>query len=879
MFQYILPFSKINRHSLSFVGGKGANLGEIAQIAGIHVPAGFCISTQAYHEVVASSSELKVLLNELDRVAVKGLQATQRLAGQIRQQFEDFPFPGLLQQELEQAWQMTGQDYAYAIRSSATAEDLPYASFAGQQDTYLNIQGIANIEKHIRKCWASLFTDRAIVYRDQNGFEHNKVALAVVVQQMVFPEAAGILFTADPVNGNRKVVSIDASFGLGEALVSGKVSADLYKVRDNRIIKKQIAVKKLAVYSVAEGGTVEREVPVELRTMPALPDEQILELAHIGKIIESHFGCPQDIEWCLDAGVIYVVQSRPITTLYPLPVIAEDNPRVFVSIGHQQMMTDPIKPLGISLFRKIGYVSADIYEAGGRLFSDISNALASRMGRKVAPSFAKTDLLMSNAILEIANRREFIRMIQPGEKKNSYYGQVKKLALPLILGTLESMIGTDDKQIDNLCLSAQVKAKQVENRLQECSGVERIEYISTNASEIMNWVLDEEMIGPITAALLAFDLINRLSKRWLGDSELVHELSKSPPGNITTEMGLELGDLADCIRQYPDIVAYLPEAQDSTLLSGLGQFSGGQTVREVFEAFLTRYGMRCPGEIDITRPRWRERPAQLIAAILTHIQNLEPGEHRRKFSEGKAAAEQAAVTLLVELEQTTGGVVKVNIMRHLIKIYRGLIGFREYPKYFLISLFGIYKQAILEEAAKLLEKNIITQVEDVYYLAIDELKEVIRTGSCDAQLIAERREQYKEYEKLTPPRVMTSEGEIIFGSYGQQDVPFGALVGLPVSAGLTEGRARVILRPEQANLEKGDILIAPFTDPGWTPFFVSASALVTEVGGLMTHGAVIAREYGIPAVVGVQEATKRIRDGQRIRVNGTKGYIELLDEC
>ncbi|WP_246105308.1 PEP-utilizing enzyme [Sporomusa termitida] len=217
-------------------------------------------------------------------------------------------------------------------------------------------------------------------------------------------------------------------------------------------------------------------------------------------------------------------------------------------------------------------------------------------------------------------------------------------------------------------------------------------------------------------------------------------------------------------------------------------------------------------------------------------------------------------------------------MDKLVKTYRGLAGFREYPKYFIVAHFNLYKQAIMKEAEKLVCQGVLNQAEDVYYLSLTELEQVIRAAHADQQLIADRKEKYREYEKLTPPRVMTSEGEIINGSYGEQAAPPGALPGIPVSAGIVEGRARVILKPEQAKLDKGDILVAAFTDPGWTPFFVSASGVVTEVGGLMTHGAIVAREYGIPAVVGVQQATSLIREGQRIRVNGTKGYIELLDD-
>jgi len=318
MNQYVLYFSETDKSSIGLVGGKGANLGELCHITGINVPTGFCITTQAYTDFVNRSEEVSRLLDALQAIDAESLEAIKTVGQRIRAYLESMDIPSLIRQEISQAWQKTGSQHAYAVRSSATAEDLPGASFAGQQDTYLNIKGESELLFHVRKCWASLFTDRAIVYRARNGFDHGKVLLSVVVQQMVFPEVSGIMFTADPVTGNRKVISIDAAFGLGEALVSGLVNADLYKIRGERIVKKQVAVKKLAIYPLADGGTEEREISLQRQSEQVLADGAILELVRVGRRIEQHFGQPQDIEWGYAEGKIYILQSRPITTLYPL---------------------------------------------------------------------------------------------------------------------------------------------------------------------------------------------------------------------------------------------------------------------------------------------------------------------------------------------------------------------------------------------------------------------------------------------------------------------------------------------------------------------------------------------------------------------------------
>jgi pyruvate,water dikinase len=287
--------------------------------------------------------------------------------------------------------------------------------------------------------------------------------------------------------------------------------------------------------------------------------------------------------------------------------------------------------------------------------------------------------------------------------------------------------------------------------------------------------------------------------------------------------------------------------------------------------------MRCVGEIDITRPRWSERPATLVPMILGNIRNSAPGAGRRRFAEGQRHAEEKERELLTRLRQLPDGAAKAEDAKRHIDRIRAFAGYREYPKYFMISRYFIYKQALLRDADRLARAGVLRDPEDIFYLRLQELADVVRANQVDHQLIDQRRNAFASYAALSPPRVLTSDGEAIAGAYRRDDVPAGALAGVPVSAGTVEGRARVILDMADADLQAGDILVTAFTDPSWTPAFVAVDGLVTEVGGQMTHGAVIAREYGLPAVVGVEHATRLIRDGQRIRVHGTDGYVELLD--
>ena len=370
MSSYVLGFQEIDKTKIMVVGGKGANLGEISKVEGIPVPDGFCISTEAFKRIIGETPSINELLDQLSLLKVEDRNKISELSGEIRRLIEGITIPEDIQEELARHLSRLGEENAYAVRSSATAEDLPTASFAGQQDTYLNIIGKEVILKDVSKCWASVYTQRAVTYRIQNGFDHRRVKMAVVVQKMIFPQAAGILFTADPVTSNRKVSSIDASFGLGEALVSGLVNADVYKVRNGKVIAKKISTKKLAVFASQNGGTKVQEIEPERQNRQVLADEQILQLEHLGRKIEKHFGDPQDIEWCLVDGTFYIVQSRPITTLFPVPEANDQENHVYVSVGHQQMMTDPLKPLGLSFFQLTA--ARPMEKAGGRMFVDIA---------------------------------------------------------------------------------------------------------------------------------------------------------------------------------------------------------------------------------------------------------------------------------------------------------------------------------------------------------------------------------------------------------------------------------------------------------------------------------------------------------------------------
>jgi phosphoenolpyruvate synthase/pyruvate phosphate dikinase len=860
---YVLGFQEIDQTQVAVVGGKGAHLGELSRIEALRVPAGFCVTTDAFQRILAEAPAVDERLDQLSRVKPDDREAIRALSAEIRRTLEGIAIPDDLAAAITRSLARLGEQAAYAVRSSATAEDSPTASFAGQQDTYLNVVGPAAILQHVSRCWASLFTERAVIYRLRNGVDQRKVHMAVVVQRMAFPQVAGVLFTADPGTGNRKVASVEASFGLGEALVSGLVNADVYKVRDGEVIAKTIATKQLAIHAAPAGGTQAQAVEPEWQQQPALTDAQVVRLAQLGRRIEAHFGSPQDIEWCLVDDNFQIVQSRPITTLFPIPAAGDRENHVYVSVGHGQMMTDAMKPLGISMWQLTA--ARPMYEAGGRLFVDVTQGLASPASRAgLLEVLGKGDPLIGDALRTILERGDFIRSV-PDERPGGAPA-----------GGAPAPIETDPAIVAELIGRSQSSIAALKREIQTKSGSALFDFILADIAELKRILFDPQSHQVIMAGMEATWWLNDQLQAWLGEKNAADTLTQSVPHNVTSEMGLALLDVADVIRPHPDVVAFLQHAKDEGFLDELPRLAGGQEARDAIRAWLDKYGMRCVGEIDITRPRWSERPTTLLPMILGNTQHFEPGAAKRLFEQGRQEARQKEQELLERLRILPDGERKAEEVKRMIDRVRTFSGYREYPKYGIVSRYLAYKRALLEEAERLVRTHVLREKEDIFYLTFQELHDVVRTNQVDDQLIRQRKDAFSSYQALTPPRVLTSEGEAVAGSYRREDFPDGALIGLPVSAGTIEGRARVILDMAEADLEPGDILVTAHTDPSWTPLFVAIKGLVTEVGGLMTHGAVIAREYGVAAVVGVEHATRLIRDGQRIRVHGTDGYVEIL---
>jgi rifampicin phosphotransferase len=880
---YTLFFDEIDKKDLPLVGGKGANLGEMTK-SGFPVPYGFCVTTESYKEFILHNNLSDFIASTIKDASLDNIS---QIGEEIRKKIIQSEIPEQVEQGIIMSINKIGADSCYAVRSSATAEDLAFASFAGQQDTYLNILGEKSLLESVRDCWASLFTDRAILYRIQNKIEHEKVHMSVVIQKMVLPEVSGIMFTADPISGHRGIISIDASYGLGEALVSGLVSPDIYKFSKSslQIDSKTIADKKLAIMPIEGGGTKKVEIIGEKSTKQVMEDSEIKKLAELGMAIEKHYGCPQDIEWCIAEGKLHIVQSRAITSLFPMPspIPQDDALHAYVSFNHFQVMTDPISPLGIDMLRLIFSfdkmaTSTDEYKfvksAAGRIYIDLSVLLQYKKVRKGFASFVKNaDALISTALFELMSRPDFDARI----KKNKEAGKAfRKFMLPIILNAVRNVIyrkpeGTIECVNSHIAERIKKAAEEINHSKQ---GIERMEAIRNAASFRGDFKV---LLPRLAPAIISFKALEALEEKLLGTHKYVDEIVKGLEGNITTEMGLLVGDLADLVRKSEDLVKEFEKVDYLTLNDRIKKLKGQEEFKQKFHAFMDVYDMRAAGEIDMAKDRWIENPEPLAIAIMSIVKTSEDGIHRKEYKETTERAKQAAEELIKEIEAKHGK-LKGKIVRRLIRVVRNSLPVREHPKYLIMKLILIFKKTFLEEANILVQKGQLAEAKDIFYVSYWELYNAIQNNGNLMELVQLRKEEYQHFSKLGAPRVITSEGEEIKAGYKRDNLPEGALPGMPVSSGVIEGIARVITDPSKASIKKGEILVAPFTDPGWTPLFINAAGLVMEIGGLLTHGTVVAREYGIPAVVGITDATKKIKTGQKIRVDGNSGFVMIIEE-
>ena len=875
--------------TLSVVGGKGVNLALLAR-AGLPVPGGFMVPTDAYRAYVDANN-----LANFIRGAMKDLQtddpAALTVASQaIRERFAAGTLPSDLAAAICDAYAELERP-PVAVRSSATAEDLPDASFAGQQDTFLNVVEEKDLLESVVNCWSSLWTARAISYRARNAILQEGVALAVIVQRMVQSEASGVLFTAEPLSGKRTEYAIEATLGLGEALVSGQVEPDRYLVdaATGRILNKTLGAKAVSIQGRVGGGTV--TLSQDAATRPALSDSAIGELVQLGRQVAEFFGSPQDIEWAWADDQLYLLQSRPITSLFPLPVgMAPDPLLVLFSFGAVQGLLDPITPLGqdaikaiaAGLARLFGYrftveTQTAFFTAGERLFINLTGLVRHPLLRHPLRLFLGA--IGPGAEQAIQSLGDDPRLAPIGRVG---FGAILRLIpafMPMIGRLASSFLRPDlarrrfEQEMDELAAGFELGCNA------KLTLAERLALFEKILGKTLYFALPR-FVPRFGAGMGSLNLLKQVATRSLGEEFDIWAVTRGMPHNVTTEMDLTLWETATAIKSDPPSRVHFRQADADALAADYLAGRLPERAQTAVAGFLQRYGMRGLAEIDLGRPRWRENPIQIMQVLQSYLRIEDPNQAPDAvFQRGAASSKAAFDQLAARVRQTHGGRLKARLIRWAARRMRSLLGLRETPKFAAIRLMGIVRAALLDSGQELVAADLLTRPDDLFFLHLDELRALAAGKERDwAALVHERREIYaREQRRGQIPRLLLSDGHAFYQGVmapaGESDQ---VLVGSPVSPGVVEGSVRVVLNPHEVQLEPGEILVCRGTDPAWTPLFLVAGGLVMEVGGLMTHGSVVAREYGIPAVVGVHQATTRLQTGQRVQVDGTAGQVVLL---
>jgi len=799
----VIPLTELDPADLDRIGGKAAGLGRLIA-AGERVPAGFCLTTEAYE------------------------------AGRIPRD------------EVAAAYAALGDDVPVAVRSSATAEDLPEASFAGQQDTILDVTGLDDLLAAIETCWASLETERAIAYRTAHDVDAS--SMAVVIQTMVAPTVAGVLFTANPLTGTRGEMVVDAAEGPGAAVVDGTVDADHYVLGTTS--------------PTQERGCLDRARLVELR--------------EAGSRIQEHAGSPQDVEWAYDAdGTLWLLQSRAVTSLFPLLEAEDGELRVLMEVGHMQGMQRPMTPMGASAMLGIAgqwldnfglgslEVTSLIRFVGGRMFLDLtpfarSPGLRRRLPEMMAVYGHRVVAAMEKAVQDPRLTPQRLR-IRPGHLARMALRTVP----PIARGMLDALRRPDVERREILASVGTARAL--------CAGPTAgatVDELLDVAERIHEEVLSGPMfraLNPLWAAMGCQGLAGALLRGLATESE-ISGVVRGAPHNVTTEMDLQLWRIAADAEEHRELLTETPVPRLVEM------FREGTLPDIGLERFLVEYGHRGAAEIDVGVPRWGEDPAPVFDVLANYLRLTDPEQapdvrFRRAAQEGEATIEQ-----LVQRAREQRAPV-APLASFLLRRARALIGLREMPKFLWLLALERVRHQLLAAGTLLVEKGVLGTAEDIMYLRLDEARTAARDGIDQRELVARRRATHeREIRRRHVPVVLLSDGTDVEATLPVPEHEDG-LRGIGAAPGRTTGRARVITDPRGARIDPGEILVAPTTDPGWTPLFLTAAGLVTETGAAMAHGPTVAREYGIPAVICVKGATTRIRTGDMISIDGAGGTV------
>ena len=888
---YIRWFQDISAEEIELVGGKGANLGVMSR-AGFPVPPGFCVVAPAYREVLEANSLYPVIEKILNKMDADDPADVAAKTAEIRDLVRQLAIPGEMSDEIRRGYRRLGQEMGLddlvstpvAIRSSATAEDLPTASFAGQQDTYLNIRGEEALLEHIRRCWASLWTARAVTYRTKKEFEHDKVYVSVVVQAMIDSEVSGVLFTVNPVSDNHDEVVINASWGLGEAIVSGLVSPDTLTVDKQRgtVVSRQTASKDRQIIYAADGGTVEVDTDEEWRQAPALSDQQAAELATLGVKIEDHYGTPQDIEWGLARDKWYLLQARPITTLAPSEKVF-DVEGEYSRVMLVEIFSDALSPVFLSVVEPLlkGMFDYTFWRLGFKAPQDI-DAIGTFYHQ---PYFHREYLEAAFSPLSPAVRAPLVeQFINPiSHEKQESTRELSPAYVSMLFRMLRFMV-LFPKRLPGIIGRYHVEIDEVNDFAKNMEGATEQEIVTRirglafeTIARLMNY--DFLMIA-LTGR--TYELLEALLEPHYGrESETtVARLISGLTGNATMETNKRLWDLAQEAKASPAVSEILRNGEPQETMVRLEESPDGREFLKKLNHFLEGYGHR-EIRMDIIYPTWGEDPAPVLGFLRSY---LDADDSQSPYAQQVRLREERrdlTKEVVAKVDQGfRGRLLTKRLFRWLLGQAQVSTRERDTMHFEWTRLFPPARRMFLELGRRWHERGLLNQQDDIFYMRFEEIETMAVSPTDFREIVQVRREEFAQDCSQPWPDIIR-DGREIFLETAESVVSDSDdhLAGVAGSPGVITGVSRVVTGPEEFHkLGKGEILVAPWTNPIWTPLFAVAGGLITEVGGILSHGAIVAREYGIPAVMSVNSATKQIPDGQMITVDGNKGVVYVGEE-
>ena len=866
---------------------------------GLTVPSGFVITAGAFREHLEQNNlldHLKVTVEEL--VKTESRSKDQSLSA-LRQTIIGAPLSETIRYEIEEHYNKLGADYV-AVRSSGTAEDLPDHSFAGQYDTYLGISNVKDCIEAIKKCWASLWTLRAYEYRQRNGFDHLKIELAVIVQLLINADTSGVMFTVDPVKDSRSSIIIEACFGLGETLVSGKVTPDRFVVSKKKLklLSSKISEKKVERTVDRNGLIDEKRVPDERSSVCCLDKKYAVKLAKIARKIETEFGSPQDIEWAIRKNKIFLLQSRPITALPPEK--SWEDRQIWCCNPAKEVIPDVATPMTASIIYAMldsfidpvfGLLCMDrgdhpIYGlVAGRIyfFANIWGAVFRELPGTKDLDFMKLTGSHKGLQQVIERFRNAAEEDLPDMKfrRCKFY-----LGIPLVI---IGMLRNTPKKGQHILSTIEAKNEKWLHTNAANMTTEEIEaccrQIMTDFKGLLGHVL---YLFSMIAALPMLDIV---CKRWLPEGNINSgRLLAGIGGMVDATAGLDIWRLALAADSKTEVKNLIISEDDWETIgeklcrgrpaldsrAGCPRHDPGREFLAEWNQFMLRHGHHCRGELELYNKRWSETPDYILKFIRSHITQMDKIDPVQNFDRATIERRELEKQCRRQLKNP----IKRLIFNHfLIRAQQGSV-FRENVKSEVIKLLAAMRKLLIELGERLKEKETLKNEDDIFFLRYEEIMSIVQ-GNADFdihQIITTRRAEYDKDCSVTPP-------DTVFGKFDPDnyvpdtiDEQAQELKGLGVSPGTATGTARVILRADtDEQLLAGEILVAPFTDPGWTPYFVPAAAIVMDEGGIISHGSIVAREFGIPAVVNVGDATKIIKTGQKIHVDGDQGIVRIVE--